>query len=103
MPELPKVPDLVFPVVQNDIDTSGKKARPWDIFNKNIEKVSSKIQEERMSICLGCPELIKSTKQCKKCGCFMELKTKLSHAECPLQKWKQVQLEDNPIAYKEET
>jgi hypothetical protein len=55
-----------------------------------------------MSICLGCPELIKATKQCKKCGCIMELKTKLPHAECPLQKWGKVQLEDNPIAYKEE-
>jgi hypothetical protein len=102
MSELPKVPDLVFPIPQSDTVGDGKKARPWDIFNKNIEKVSSKIQEERMSICLGCPELIKATKQCKKCGCIMELKTKLPHAECPLQKWGKIQLEENPIAYKEE-
>jgi hypothetical protein len=102
MPELPKVPDLKFPIQQNDLDGSNKKARPWDIFNKNIEKVSSKIQEERMSICLGCPELIKATKQCKKCGCFMELKTKLPNAECPLQKWGQVEFEENTIDYKKE-
>ena len=102
MPELPKVPDLVFPAPQGDSGSDGKKARPWDIFNKNIEKVSSKIQEERMSICIGCPELIKATKQCKKCGCFMEMKTKLPHAECPLQKWNKVELEENTIDYKEE-
>lgn len=42
---------------------------------------------KRMSICLECPELIKITKQCKKCGCFMSVKTKLTNAACPLEKW----------------
>jgi hypothetical protein len=35
-----------------------KKARPWDLFNKNIEKVSAEIALERFEICKGCPELI---------------------------------------------
>ena len=42
---------------------------------------------ERYNICLQCPELIKVTKQCRKCGCFMVAKTKLANATCPLGKW----------------
>lgn len=66
-----------------------KKARPWDLFNKNIQKVSEDISEKRMSICNSCEHLIALTSQCKKCGCFMNLKTKLPHAECPIGKWNQ--------------
>jgi hypothetical protein len=71
------------------VDTN-KKARPWDIFNKNIEKVMPEQQLVRLDICKSCPELIQLTKQCKKCGCFMEAKTKLPHASCPLGKWEKV-------------
>ena len=45
------------------------------------------IGTERYNICLQCPELIKVTKQCRKCGCFMVAKTKLANATCPLGKW----------------
>ena len=45
------------------------------------------IATERYNICLKCPELIKVTKQCRKCGCFMVAKTKLANATCPLGKW----------------
>jgi len=38
-------------------------------------------------VCLSCEHLIQLTKTCKKCGCFMELKTKLQDAVCPLGKW----------------
>ena len=61
--------------------------RPWDLFLKNKTKVSDKEKNNRLNICLSCPELIKITKQCKKCGCFMELKTKLENAKCPIGKW----------------
>jgi predicted nucleic acid binding AN1-type Zn finger protein len=43
--------------------------------------------EKRFAICQQCPELIKLTKQCKKCGCFMAAKTKLEKAVCPIGKW----------------
>lgn len=69
-----------------------KKARPWDIFNKNVEKLMPEEQEKRMELCLSCPELIGLTKQCKKCGCFMEAKTKLPHAECPIGKWQRIEI-----------
>jgi hypothetical protein len=72
--------------------TEEKPARPWDIFNKNIKKVEEQIHSERMEICNSCPELIKLTNQCKKCGCFMNIKTKLPHATCPLEKWKAIDI-----------
>lgn len=69
-----------------------KPARPWDLLNKNIKRVEDNLQKERMAICLTCPKLIQLTKQCTKCGCFMEAKTKLPHASCPLGKWDAVDL-----------
>ena len=61
--------------------------RPWDLVNPSTEWASSEVAEERYSICKACPELVKLTKQCKKCGCFMVAKTKLQGAVCPLVKW----------------
>lgn len=46
-----------------------------------------KVTEERRAICNSCEHYIKWTTQCKKCGCFMKLKTKLSNVKCPLNKW----------------
>jgi hypothetical protein len=69
-----------------------KKARPWDIFNKNIEKVMVPEREKRLNICKACPELISGINQCKKCGCLMNLKTTLPHAECPLGKWNKIKI-----------
>jgi len=67
--------------------SENKPVRPWDMFNKNIERVMPIIQEKRMSICKSCPEYIRFTHQCKKCGCLMHAKTKLADATCPLDKW----------------
>jgi hypothetical protein len=66
-------------------------ARPWDLFNSKIGRVSADIAKERLAICKECPELIKATKQCKKCGCIMNLKVKLPHAFCPIDKWAAVE------------
>ena len=63
------------------------ETRPWDIVNSNTEWANEEKSKERYSICKACPELIKVTKQCKKCGCFMAAKTKLEFAVCPLGKW----------------
>lgn len=68
-------------------DIYSRPARPWDIFNKNIKKVETETFEERFAICQSCPKFIKTTNQCKECGCIMSLKAKLPHASCPLGKW----------------
>lgn len=61
--------------------------RPWDLVNPNVSKTSEEKAKERYSICKSCPELIKITSQCKKCGCFMKAKVTLEKANCPLGKW----------------
>jgi hypothetical protein len=63
------------------------ETRPWDMVNPNVERLSDEKAEERYSICKSCPELFEMTKQCKKCGCFMAIKTKLKDASCPIGKW----------------
>jgi len=68
-------------------NNSFNNVKPWDLFNVKKAKISEELKNERMSVCLGCEHLIKLTHQCKKCGCFMELKTKLSDARCPIGKW----------------
>jgi hypothetical protein len=73
----PEIPELKKPRV----------VRPWDLLNKNIERSSEEIKNERMEICRSCPFFIKITTQCSKCGCVMEAKTRLAEASCPVDKW----------------
>lgn len=61
--------------------------RPWDVFNPETEYADEPTALDRWNICKDCPELIKVTGNCKKCGCFMKLKVKLEEATCPLNKW----------------
>lgn len=61
--------------------------RPWDILSPKTEWVNDELFNKRYSICKQCPELIKISKQCKKCGCFMATKTKIKNAKCPIGKW----------------
>jgi hypothetical protein len=60
---------------------------PLDLLNPATKKASDEMAEVRMVICQSCPELFKPTNQCKRCGCFMAVKTKLESAKCPLEKW----------------
>lgn len=61
--------------------------KPWDLLNLKTEYVLDEVSSVRFNICKACPELIKMTKQCKKCGCFMAIKTKIKLASCPIEKW----------------
>jgi len=63
------------------------ETRPWDVLNPNTNWADEEKSKERFSICTACPELIKLTSQCKKCGCIMSIKTKLEAAKCPIGKW----------------
>lgn len=61
--------------------------KPWDFLNSNTQYATQEVSEKRYSICESCPEFINFSKQCKKCGCFMTIKTKLQKAQCPINKW----------------
>jgi hypothetical protein len=62
-------------------------ARPWDFLNPKTEYEDEDVSIARLEICESCPRLIKTTKQCRECGCFMALKVKLKNAACPINKW----------------
>lgn len=64
-----------------------RQVRPWDLFNKNMERAMPIIKEKRLAICKECPRFVKFTHQCKECGCLMDAKTMLADASCPLDKW----------------
>jgi hypothetical protein len=67
--------------------------RPWDLLQSD-NKTTDEIAEQRYDVCKACPELIKLTKQCKKCGCFMSLKVKLAEAACPIGKWEATEIKE---------
>ena len=68
-------------------ESENRPTRPWDIFNKNIEKLEKEFVEQRLDICRGCEFFIKLTSQCGQCGCLMPLKAKLAPSVCPVGKW----------------
>jgi hypothetical protein len=76
--------DKIKEIIENNKNSS---VSPLDLVNPNAEWADESLSSERYSICQSCPELIRLTKQCKKCGCFMAAKTKLQKATCPLGKW----------------
>lgn len=59
--------------------------KPWDLLNPNKPRSGKELIEERMSICRECPFF--TGNRCRKCGCFMQLKTTLKQASCPIDKW----------------
>lgn len=41
----------------------------------------------RLKECEACQHFRKLTRQCDLCGCWLDLKTKLLEASCPIEKW----------------
>lgn len=76
--------DKIKEIIENNRKS---EVSPMDILNPKTEWVEESIANERFSICQACPELIKLSNQCKKCGCFMAIKTKMEKASCPIGKW----------------
>lgn len=76
---------------------AGDSVRPWDLLNPNIEEVDNETFNDRFNLCLKCPSLIKATKQCKKCACFMNQKAKLPHSSCPIGKWGPIRFVDDVV------
>lgn len=67
-----------------------RPARPWDLFNKNVGRVTAELAEERIAFCEECPRYRKGVNLCRECGCFMPAKVKLPNASCPIGKWQAV-------------
>ena len=65
---------------------SGDDVKPWDLLKKN-NKAPEELSQYRLKICKQCKFFRERTQTCRKCGCFMRLKTTLEHAKCPIGKW----------------
>lgn len=61
--------------------------KPWDMLNPNENRSSEDLVKFRLDICRSCEFFRPKTETCRKCGCFMKLKTKLERANCPIGKW----------------
>lgn len=64
-----------------------KDVKPWDMLNPNEDRSGEDLIKYRLGICQTCEFFRARTQQCKKCGCFMKLKTTLKRASCPIKKW----------------
>ena len=83
---------LVLMVAKHEADDYAVKNEKMDLrtIPARIKKVilhDQSIIDARWNECQNCEHLIKSTSSCKKCGCFMKVKTKISTARCPIGKW----------------
>jgi hypothetical protein len=52
---------------------------------KNDENIA--LWKKRFMICQTCPHFISGPKLCRKCNCFMPLKTRIKSQRCPIGKW----------------
>lgn len=49
--------------------------------------VSTEIEKTRIEVCNSCEHLFNLTRNCKKCGCFVDAKAKIKGQHCPINKW----------------
>lgn len=73
----------------------GKKLPPISRRVKNFAKavythvksgskqVDDKVYLKRMRECLKCPHLVRKSKACSICGCYVHTKTRWAEQECP--------------------
>ena len=69
------------------IGNMSEDVKPWDLLNPNAPRSPEELAQYRLEICKACPAYRPKTNTCKKCGCFMKLKTQLQNAKCPIGKW----------------
>jgi hypothetical protein len=58
-----------------------------DLLQGKLQISTAELAQERIKVCESCPEFKRLARQCKLCGCFMDMKTKLLEAHCPADKW----------------
>lgn len=49
--------------------------------------LTKEARDERLNTCIQCEHFIEKSKRCSECGCFMEAKTWITGATCPVGKW----------------
>lgn len=59
---------------------------------QDARMVTAEQKAERLSICVQCEHFNDRQVICKKCGCFLQLKTGFANMRCPIDKW--IEIED---------
>lgn len=52
-----------------------------------IVRASASEIDRRLAICKTCEHFVDNPMKCRKCGCFLNLKTRLETEHCPIAKW----------------
>ncbi len=52
----------------------------------NANLADEELVQKRLTICNSCDFLL-ITRNCSKCGCFVDAKTKVIRGKCPIGKW----------------
>ena len=78
---LPTVKEMAFGLTQ------AIKDNITNAVTNGVILASQQTMEKRFSICLGCEFLQPDHSRCLKCGCFMNMKTRLDASKCPVGKW----------------
>ena len=65
------------------------KARILQVAEEKYDEIAAtpEVTAERQAICKPCEFVFEPTNSCKKCGCFIQAKTRLKNASCPIGKW----------------
>ena len=58
-----------------------------DMIHGKLEFSEKELAANRIVTSERCENFTKVSRQCKLCSCFMDAKTKLLHAGCPVNKW----------------
>lgn len=64
----------------------------------NAMIASSKDRFDRVAKCQTCDQYLRSTRQCRLCGCLVSVKIAWADSECPLGKWSRVEGGHDPIS-----
>jgi len=62
-----------------------------DVVKDEIRGTANKLTAEerqlRLDVCSVCPHLVKLTRQCGKCGCFIDMKSRYRYSQCDIGSW----------------
>lgn len=58
-----------------------------DEITGQAEYVDEQTKQDRIDKCNVCNNLVSLTRQCKKCGCFIDVKARYKKAFCPIGQW----------------
>lgn len=82
--------DEQFPSIDKQINNLSKFIFEIsnDVLDGNINVfVDDDTKKERMEICRKCEFFSARQERCKKCGCWLDYKTKFTASTCPIDKW----------------